>query len=212
LLYKEGKGTGKDIALTVECFYQAMYLDSDDRKVRQQNDLVHKPVYPYAACNLASLYLKGDENFPKDEKKALFWFTVSAAAGHEGAKKVIERMGIPEPDKLYQEINKISFWKAQLEPLAEKTEPKEILNEFTKSLGLEADWKITKNDQAWCYIDPRELSTLEENSLKPFSLRKTVNQQFILLLEKMSNYDLLEIFNRIKGQLKITNTLSKMDL
>lgn len=210
-LYKNGAGVAKNIEMAVQCYSKAMQLDTGEIKSEQRDGLNYVPVLPCAAYNLGMLYLFGDkaENFPSDEKQAVFWLLVAENAGDEGAKKVLDRLDIRNRDALHQKLQPFlsaSFWK---KPIAESISTTDanaqekpstiaLLNELAESLNLKVDWKITNKDQAWCYVETKEVSRLEKLSFEPFTLRKTKDNRYILLLESVSKQDISGVTNRVK--------------
>lgn len=208
VLYKDGRGVEKNRSKAAEYFREAIRLDSGELQSKQRDGLSYNPVFVHASYNIAGLYFKGGDNFPCDKEQAIFWYKKSAEAGSEDAKRILKLLGILSNDKIYHSdvsVREMDFWNTlQNIPKLEKINPKDILNEFTKSLDLEVDWKITKKDQAWCYIKSDDLTKLEKYSLAPFIIKTTADKKSILLLEKVSAYELLEVTNGIKVQMQLS--------
>lgn len=168
-------------------------------------------------AKLALLYLFSEE---RDIQKGLVWLQKALEQKNKLAGEIYSRLeqidpkALDEtlrslkvqikPDALNETLCSFEIYSSQSEPPIKTS--KEILQELTRDLGLSVDWKITKNDQAWCYITSNEMLMLKEIMLEPFMLRKTVTKQDILLLEHCSNYDLTKVSEVIKVQFRVTNT------
>lgn len=210
-LYKNGAGVAKNIEIAVQCFKMAMQLDSGEMTSEQRDGLCYVPVFPHAAYNLGMLYLLGDkaENFPADEEQAITHLFMAENAGSVEAIKVLDRLQISNRDAIHQKLQPLlraSFWKkstaesTSITPINPQEKPGAIvlLNEFAEALNLKVDWKITNKDQAWCYVETKEVSRLEKLSFEPFTLRKTKNERYVLLLEDLSKQDIAGVTNRVK--------------
>lgn len=209
--YKNGAGVAKNIEMAVQCFRLAMQLDGGEMKSEQRDGLNYVPTYPHAAYNLGMLYLLGDkaENYPSDAEAAITYLFMAENAGSTDAKKVLDQLQIPNRDALHQELQTVlgaSFWKPStaestsitITNSQEKPGAMVLLNELAEALKLTVDWKITNKDQAWCYVETKEVSRLEKLSLEPFTLRKTKEGPYILLLECVSEQDIAEVISRVK--------------
>ncbi len=77
----------------------------------------------------------------------------------------------------------------------------ENLKDFTYKIGIEKRWKISKDDQAWCYISDAEHLLLEKYNIIPASIRKTTSGEYILYIENVSKQNLIEQFPELKIEL-----------
>lgn len=199
LLYKEGNGVEKNIDKAIECFNEALRLDSPELRFIQRDGLFYRPVFPHAAYNLAVLYWYGEDGFPSFKELACYWFMESAKAGSEEAAKAIQAFKITCSNPVKSEaLNHSSFWEITQKSVRSEAENTfERLNEITSILGLNVSWKISKQNQAWCYIEPSDISKIPDSLPESLALRKTKNNAYILLVEKLSMDVLLEIIKSI---------------
>lgn len=221
LLYQNGWGVEQNIEKAIVHFLEAAKLDDPDKIVKERDGLLHTPVFPYAASNLGVLYLKLQNNFGEDEQEkrtkmratAVAWLLRADKAGHKEAGKLLEKLGInkkldelihedkSKKDKLnnYQNSNAINFWKSEKQNTENTVEqPIDKLKIFTTNMGFDADWKIAKNDSAWCYIDKDKIQLLGKYDITPMVVRETKEGKYILLIECISKQNLTELYPKPK--------------
>ena len=134
---------------------------------------------------------------------AALWLEKAASRGHKAAQQIIDELGlIPRAKPQGQRCaNQVGFWEQPAQPtemiLLSK---KEELAEFSRALKLDINWKTPKADRAWGYLDSAGLSILEKLSIDPFTIRKTKDGKYVLLLEALSTHTLSEITNKIIRQ------------
>ena len=194
ILYKNGYGVEKNINKAVHYFSHAMKLDSNDRRHEQQDGLFYAPIFPHSAYNLGLLYWHGDTGLPSNKSLAFTYFKTAAEAGHQEAKGLFEKLAKDPVAK--EEVERINdqhvyFWKKiQLD----LPHTRQLLNKISCLLLSSAViWKITKKDEAWCFISSYDFLKLSSNAIKPFTLKKTVQGEYILLLNSLSTYNLENI-------------------
>lgn len=197
--YKDGKGVQKNLKEAIAHYHEAMRLDNEEMK---SNILSYNPVYLHSAYNLATLFAVGDTDFPQDKEKCTYWMMEAAKQGHPDAMEFLSRIGI-SPLKINSQVNSSSFWSHKDRAGDnEKINPLYILQGLSNLLGLANEWKKSKDDNAWCYIEPAKMTLLSSLTLEPITIRKTKDNQYILLLENVSSKNLSEIFDRIKSGFK----------
>ena len=205
LLYRQGKGVGQDLDQAILCFYKAMELDSGDEKFKQYDGIHYIPIFPHAAFNMGSLFWHGDAKLKvvPNEKIAIAWFILAADNGHKEANEVLQQLNINNTDTLYQKIMASGFWKpAAIKQNQLNTDPKlqikSQLDGLSSLLKIKVEWHITKDNNAWCYIDAKDIAKLTNISLAPFMLKKTKDGRQILVAENITLQSVTDFVNQIK--------------
>ena len=209
LIYANSYGVEFDFDKAIYHFQRAIELDSPENKIQQYNGLFYTSVYVHAALNLGGLFwnvLSLPGGTLEDQKKvitmAIYWFLKAQAAGSVEAQHFLQKAGFYEKDQKnepssYQASPHSNFWTSEKTDL-QKTiiNPIEQLQELTEKIGFETNWKITKENKAWCYIPESKLKLLDQYDIKPAELRKTKEGKYILLIEQLDKQDLQSLQKR----------------
>jgi len=207
LFYLKGLHVKKDFACARLHFTQAVEADQSEKRFKACDSFFPQPpVFLHAAYCLGVLFLKGDVDtaFPSDSEKAVFWLIQASKVGHEEARSLLAKLEVPTDIIKLTPTLSHSIWK---KPPVNKMNLFDLLKDLTNKLDVQTEWKMTKDDKAWCFLTPNDLGKIKDFDLDPIVIRKTKSGQHILLLEKVSCQNIDIFFQKIQEQctLKLNN-------